>query len=117
MKLQRVFAVIATADLDRAERFYTALIGRPPDARPMDGLIEWHGPEQAGLQAVLDPHKAGNSMATLLVPDMKSARTSLRSAGLDLGPDIQADKTIIAQIDDPDGNRLTLAEPPKIAGN
>ena len=115
MKLQRVFAVIATADLDRAERFYTALTGRAPDDRPMDGLLQWRGPDAAGLQVVLDLSKAGNSMATLIVPDMSTARAALRSAGLTLGPDIHADQSTIAQIDDPDGNRLTLAEPPRIA--
>jgi hypothetical protein len=42
---------------------------------------------------------------------MDLARKRLAVASLQLEPDIQGDFEIIAQITDPDGNRLTLAEP------
>lgn len=50
---------------------------------------------------------------TIVTPDMATARQDITSASLDLGRDIQGDFGIVAQIDDPDGNRITLAEPPK----
>ncbi|WP_111735854.1 VOC family protein [Roseovarius amoyensis] len=114
MKIQGLFAVVATADMVRAEAFYTSLIGRRPDDRPMDGLVQWRDfPDN--LQVVEDAEKAGHSMITIVTPDMTAARQDLENAGLKLGEDIQGDFGIVAQIDDPDGNRLTLAEPPKSA--
>ncbi|UZD69378.1 VOC family protein [Brucella sp. JSBI001] len=113
MNIQGLFAVVSTADMDASEAFYTALIGRAPDDRPMDGLIEWRNLAGAGLQVAHDAGKAGSSEVTLVTPDMAAARRALADAGLTLGEDIQGDFGIIAQIDDPDGNRLTLAEPPK----
>jgi predicted enzyme related to lactoylglutathione lyase len=44
---------------------------------------------------------------------MDLARKRLAAASLQLEPDIRGDFGIVAQISDPDGNRLTLAEPPK----
>lgn len=110
MEIEGLFAVIATADMERSEAFYTALVGRGPDDRPMDGLIQWRDLPNH-LQVVQDAEKAGASMATIVTPDMAAARKALQDAGLSLGQDIQGDFGIIAQIDDPDGNRLTLAEP------
>lgn len=114
MRIQELFAVVATADMDRAETFYTSVMGRGPDERPMDGLIQWRGlPEN--LQIVQAAENAGRSMITIITPDLTAARQELREAGLKLGEDIQGDFGIIAQIDDPDGNRLTLAESAKHA--
>lgn len=113
MMIQGLFAVVSTADMDASEAFYTGLIGRTPDDRPMDGLVQWRDLAGAGLQIVRDPGKAGSSLATLVTPDMAMARAALKRAGLTLGEDVHGDFGIIAQIDDPDGNRLTLAEPPK----
>lgn len=113
MEIQSVYTVASVADMNRGEAFYTALIGRGPDDRPMDGLIQWRGIGTAGIQVSLDASKAGHSLMTIVTPDMEAARNALKGAGLELGEDIQGDFGVLAQIDDPDGNRLTLAEPPK----
>jgi hypothetical protein len=65
----------------------------------------------------LDADRAGQSNMTIVVPNMSVARGELRERGLDLGDNIQGDFGIIAQIDDPDGNRITLAEPPHGLGS
>ena len=44
---------------------------------------------------------------------MASERQRLGGLGLELGPDSAGDWGIVAQIEDPDGNRITLAEPPR----
>jgi hypothetical protein len=62
---------------------------------------------------VLDAEKAGASLMTIVTPSMARAREELASANLELEPDMRGDFGIVAQISDPDGNRITLAEPPK----
>ena len=42
MTIQHLLAQAAVSDLARAERWYSALFDRQPDAGPMDGLTEWH---------------------------------------------------------------------------
>ena len=81
----------------------------------MDGLVEWHDLGGAGIQLVLDAEKAGASGITIATPKMSHAREELGSVEFELEPDIQGDFGIIAQISDPDGNRITLAEAPKPA--
>lgn len=112
MDVTSLYAVISVADVPSAEGFYTALLGRAPDDRPMDGLIQWRLAGGAGLQVVRDAEKAGSSLLTIITPDMAAARTALGEAGLELGPDIKGTYGVIAHLDDPDGNRVTLAEPP-----
>lgn len=78
----------------------------------MEGLVQWRSRGGAGLQLVLDPEKSGQSLITIVTPVMDQARQRLTAASLELEPDIRGDFGIIAQITDPDGNRITLAEPP-----
>lgn len=112
MKIQGIFAVACVSDMERSIRWYAGLMGRDPDDRPMDGLVQWRSGHGAGLQLVLDADKAGASLITIVTPTMDTARRQLAASGLRLEADIQGDFGIIAQLSDPDGNRLTLAEPP-----
>ncbi|MGF1473038.1 MAG: VOC family protein [Rubrobacteraceae bacterium] len=112
MIIQELYAVANVADLDEGEAFYTRLFGRGPDDRPMDGLIQWRQ-ETFGVQLARDEAKAGRSAITIVTPSMAEARNQLADRGLELEPDIQGDYGIIAQISDPAGNRITLAEPPR----
>ncbi len=50
---------------------------------------------------------------TIVTPDMADTRAQLASRGLELEADIQGDFGKIAQIYDPEGNQITLAEPPR----
>lgn len=113
MRIQGLYAVANVADLDEGEDFYTKLFGRGPDDRPMDGLIQWRQ-GTFGLQLVRDDdkNKAGRSAMTIVTPSMAEARKRLAERGLELELDIQGDYGVIAQISDPGGNRITLAEPP-----
>ncbi len=113
MEIQGLYGVVATGDMKAAEAFYTGLIGRGPDDRPMDSLIQWRDLAGAGIQVVDDAAKAGSSLLTIVVPNMAEARAATTSHGLELGEDVTGDFGVIAQISDPDGNLVTLAEPPK----
>lgn len=112
MRIQQIFAVACVSDMDRSAAWYAALLGREADDRPMDGLAQWRFGAGAGLQLVLDPGKAGCSLVTIITPSLAAARARLRDAGLRLEDDVQGDFGLLAQVSDPDGNRLTLAEPP-----
>ena len=113
MKIEEMYAVAVVSEMGRSETFYTALLGRGPDDRPMDGLIQWRSVVgRAGLQVVFDRERSGQGNMTIVVSDMASARSEMAGRGLRLGDDIQGDYGVIAQIEDPDGNRLTLSEPP-----
>ncbi|MBB6219550.1 VOC family protein [Rhizobium leguminosarum] len=112
MEIQEIYAALATASMDKAERFYTLLFGREPDDRPMGGLIQWRNIAGTNIQIFRDKENAGFGRLTLVVPKMDQARRSLEEMGVDLRDELQGDYGRIAQIADPDGNRITLAEPP-----
>ncbi len=112
MKIQGLFAIANVADMDKGEAFYTKLLGRAPDDRPMDGLIQWRQ-NYFGIQLFRDAEKAGRSRMTIVTPDMADTRAQLASRGLELEADIEGDFGKIAQIYDPEGNQITLAEPPR----
>jgi catechol 2,3-dioxygenase-like lactoylglutathione lyase family enzyme len=112
MKLQKVYSALLTTDLTAAESWYTKLLGRGPDYRPMETMIQWDLFAQGGLQLVTDDNLAGNGALFLHVGDIAAERRRLRDLGIPLGDDIQGDYSTLAQVRDPDGNQVTLATPP-----
>jgi predicted enzyme related to lactoylglutathione lyase len=112
MPVNRVLAALAVADVDSAIRWYERLLGRPADALPMDGLAEWHFPQTGVIQVVQDADRAGRSLLTLGVNDLKEELGSLRERGLDPGAmdDTTSDKVLFATVTDPEGNAITLVE-------
>ncbi|QNP47923.1 VOC family protein [Diaphorobacter aerolatus] len=78
----------------------------------MDMLVEWSGIGIAGIQLVEDASRAGNSMMTIVVPDIETVRASLSSQQIDLGEAQRGDFGKIARLTDPDGNTITFAQPP-----
>lgn len=113
MKIQGIYAAIATKNMKAAETFYTGLFERGPDDRPMDSLIQWRNVSGANVQVFLNEKNAGSSMSTIVVPDMDEARKSLDAIGIKLGNVAKGDFGRVAHLRDPDGNQLTLAEPPR----
>ena len=112
MNLQKMYTALLTADLTTAEGWYTKLLGRAPDNRPMDTLVQWELFEQSGLAVSTDAEIAGKGVMFLYVEDVASERRRLRDLGIVLGEDIKGDYSTLAQVRDPDGNLLTLATPP-----
>ena len=70
MKLQKIYCALLTSDLDAAEGWYTRLLGRGPDYRPMESMIEWDLSVQGGLQLVTDDNLAGHGALFLVVGDL-----------------------------------------------
>lgn len=111
--VQGVYACACVTDFDEALVWYTKFMGRAPDDRPFAGMAQWRNMGGAGLQLWQDDERAGKSIMTVVVPVMAEERQRLTKAGLTLAPDNVGDWGVVAQILDPEGNRITLAEPPK----
>jgi len=112
MSVNRVLAGIAVADVDAALPWYERLFGRPADALPMEGLAEWHVPSGGVVQLVASAERAGQSLLTLDLANLKRELAAMRDRGLDAGPldDTTSDKVLIAMTADPEGNAITLVE-------
>lgn len=113
MDIRTVFAVACVSDMERSIAWYRRLLGREPDDRPMEGLVQWRYGRGAGIQLVLDGERSGRSLITLVIGSLGAARGELGALGLELEPEIAGDFGALAQISDPDGNRITLAESPE----
>ena len=113
MNPQKIYSALLTADLGAAENWYTRLLGRGPDYRPMPSLIQWELFDQAGLMLSSSEEIAGKGLVFFYVDDLAAERRRLQDLGLALGEDIPGDYSTLAQLRDPDGNLITLATPPK----
>lgn len=112
MNLQKIYTALLVSDLPAAERWYTKLLGRGPDNRPMDTLAQWEISGQAGIALSSDHDIAGRGVMFLYVEDIAAERRRLQALGIAVGEDIEGDYSTLAQVRDPYGNVLTLATPP-----
>ncbi len=112
MNVQKIYTALLTADIEAAEKWYTKLLGRGPDNRPMDTLVQWELFADAGLALSSDGEIAGRGMMFLYVDDVEAERRRLQDLGIALGANIKGDYSTLAQVRDPDGNSVTLATPP-----
>ena len=62
MAIKKVLAGVAVGDFDSARDWYGRLLGRTPDAEPMEGLAERNPSEYGGIQLVEDGERAGSSV-------------------------------------------------------
>jgi uncharacterized protein YndB with AHSA1/START domain/predicted enzyme related to lactoylglutathione lyase len=107
----RVLAAVAVKDRDAALPFYERLFGRPADALPMPVDAEWHA-SGTTLQVVQDPARAGGSLLTLAVDDLRGYVAALAGRGVPVGEidDRTSDTVLFVRLDDPEGNRITLVQ-------
>jgi predicted enzyme related to lactoylglutathione lyase len=114
MRIDALYGVMTVSDLQRARDFYEMLFGRGPDASPMAGLHEWHF-GQSGVQVVKDPGRAGSAMLTIIVDQLEAVRRDIGQRGLELGNNFGGEFALVAQIEDPDGNRISFTQPGPVA--
>ena len=112
MNLQKAYTALLTSDLVSAEAWYTKLLGRGPDNRPMETLVQWELFDHVGLALSSSAEIAGPGVMFLIVEDVAAERRRLADLGIAVGDDIPGDYSTLAQVRDPDGNTLTLATPP-----
>ena len=112
MKLRKIYPALLVRDLAAAEAWYAKLLGRGPDNRPMDTLVQWELSDQAGLGLSTEVGIAAKGAVFFYVDDLPAERSRLRDLGIALGEDDQGEYSTLAQVRDPDGNLVTLASPP-----
>ena len=108
MTIERVLAQMTVTDLDAAVGWYAKLFSRPPDARPMDGLVEWHLAEAFGVQVWAEPDRAGCSSMILDESDLDGLVAQLDRAGFEHDGPQDATSSRVLQLLDPDGNRVVF---------
>lgn len=106
MTFRRLLAQSTVRDLAVAEPWYAALFGSPPDARPMDGLLEWHLGESFGVQVWRDPERAGRSALVLDESDLDGLAARLTAAGLEHDGISPATASRVLILSDADGNQV-----------
>jgi catechol 2,3-dioxygenase-like lactoylglutathione lyase family enzyme len=79
MNLQKIYTALLTADLKAAEGWYTKLLGRRPDYRPMETLVQWELFDQSGLMISTSDEIAGTGVVFLYVNDIAAERRRLQS--------------------------------------
>ncbi len=112
MNPQKIYTALLAADLAAAEAWYTKLLGRRPDHRPMDTLVQWELFNKGGLMLSTSEEIAGRGVMFLYVDDLAAERRRLRGLGIMLGDDVAGDYSTLARVRDPFGNFITLASPP-----
>lgn len=108
MTIIGVLAQATVGDLTRAEAWYATLFGRPPDERPMPGLLEWRFGDAAGVQVWAEPDRAGRSTVVLRADDLDAVAARVISSGLADAEPQQATSSRILPLEDLDGNRVVI---------
>ena len=111
--VQGIYASATVADFDAALAWYGKLMGRPADDLPFPGMAQWRNMGAAGLQIWHDADRAGKGIMTIVVPDISREDTRLAQSGLSLGEISRGPFGAVARMQDPEGNRINITEPPK----
>jgi predicted enzyme related to lactoylglutathione lyase len=110
MSIRNVLAGVAVRDLQAAIPWYTRLFGRDADSQPMPEVAEWKFDRGGWLQVFHDDERAGASSLTLAVDDLDATVETLKRQGLKVGKKTDSPSVRTAQLEDPDGNRIVVAQ-------
>lgn len=111
--IQGIYASAVVADFAAGLAWYEKFMGRPADDQPFPGMAQWRNMGGAGLQLWEDQARAGQSIMTVVVTNLDIEKTRLSASGLTLTDEHSGDFGKVAQLRDPEGNLLHIAEPPK----
>lgn len=101
MNAEHVFAGIPVRDYEAARGWYDRFFRRAPDLLPHDHEAAWQLTGSAWVYVVEDAERAGSALVTILVDDV--------DAWVE-GADESIPGMRRAEITDPDGNRIQLAQ-------
>ena len=68
MNLQKTYPSLLAADLAAAEGWYTRLLGRGPDHRPMPSLLHWELSDAGGLMLSSSKEIATRAQSSCMSP-------------------------------------------------
>jgi hypothetical protein len=108
MTFRRLFAQSIVSDPEVAERWYATLFEGPPQARPMDGLLEWHLGDSFGVQVWRDPKRAGHTAMVLDESDLDALAARLTAAGIEHAGPQRVTSSRLLILSDPDGNQVVV---------
>ena len=97
-----VLTVVPVSDLGQAIDFYTKLLGRPPELRPMEGVAEWQIGGSAWIQV--------STTIGLAVDDVEEFRQECVNVGLMFGEVVDLGFVRMVEVKDPDGNHIQALE-------
>ena len=112
MEIETAFLSIAADDFEAEGRWWTDLIGRPPDRFPVSDCKEWDlAPEL--LFQVRDTPGGRRTAVSLRVADLGPVLDRIRGAGID-APDPSPvpgfDTLRMSAFEDPEGNPVALLD-------
>ncbi len=113
MAIDKIYAQLSCTDLSASVEWYEKLFGRAPNAQPMEGLVEWHHHDSAGLQLFENAKASGFGTITLIVDGLRDEHARLEKAGLAPGVIEPSTSTSLVRLHDLDGNLVVLAQPGK----
>jgi catechol 2,3-dioxygenase-like lactoylglutathione lyase family enzyme len=115
MTVTKVLAVVPVDDLEAATEWYERLLGRPPDARPMESLADWHLLESAWVSVFHDSDHAGETFLNFAVDDLPAHTAWLATRDIVLDEAYANGKgATLASVTDPAGNTITFIENPSV---
>jgi catechol 2,3-dioxygenase-like lactoylglutathione lyase family enzyme len=112
MNLHKTYSLLLATDLATAEGWYTKLLGRGPDHRPIPTRLHWELSDEGGLMLSSSEEIAARGAIFFYVNDLAGERRRLDGLGIALGDDNEGEYSTLAQVRDPDGNLITFASPP-----
>src|ERR1700748_1974313 len=107
--LKNALAYVGVRNIEEAVRWYTMLLGRPPDTRPMESTAEWQF-EAGGWLQVNNSNLAGRSSVTLVETDIEERMNILKKAGIEPRSVTRGEMVSVVIIKDPDGNQIVFAQ-------
>lgn len=110
MYIKNVLAGVAVSNHEKSVEWYSALIGRRPDAEPMRGLAEWVFEGGGWLQLFSDDKRAGNSSVTFADADIFARAQMLEKIDVKIDDQSQSGTVNTITAHDPDGNQIVFAE-------
>lgn len=116
MTFDSVLAVQMVSDLEPAVEWYSALVGRDPDRRPMPPSAEWDLTSGGGLQVYLDPEHAGGHTMILAVDDLGATLGDVAGRGISGEPfTVPSGQYRLSLLEDPSGNTVVLSQTLEVA--
>jgi hypothetical protein len=82
INIYAVYTVAVVKSFEAGIAWYEKFMGRPADDLPFPGMAQWRNMGAAGLQLWQDEARAGQSIMTIVVPDLATEKTRLSEAGM-----------------------------------